>query len=664
MTHNLLHQANRGRPAFRPAVEALETRLTPSLSFGVEQLWATDKAPYAVAVADFSGDGRPDLVTADKTSGTVSVLLNTTAPGATTTNFAVAQTFAVGNGPTSVAVGDFNGDGRPDIAVANYDDNTVSVLMNTTPSGATTPSFAPRQTFAVGSGPASVAEADFNGDGRPDLAVTKIDGSVSVLLNQTPPGVAFAYFAPQQTFAAGLQPRSIAVGDFNGDGRPDLAVANYFSNSVSILPNTTPAGAATVSFAPQQTFAAGNFPASVVVGDFNGDGRPDLAVANAANVVSVLVNRTPAGAATPSFFAAQTFAAGGATALAVSDFDGDGRPDLVVTNNLANTESVLVNTTSPGAFSPSFAAPQSLLIGNNPVGVAVADFTGDGRPDLVVADSALLGAVVIVNTSSPLDNAVPVVVGQFGTTGVWEFNRTTLTWVQLNPSNASRLAADPQGDVAAEFPGIGVWEYKPLTGWKLLNGVDATALAMDPNGDVTVEFPGYGVGEYLPASGWRILTPSNATLLAMDANGDVAGEFPGYGIQLYRPAASWQQINGVDASALAMNAQGEVVANFPGYGVGAYLPASGWKLLNGVQAQAVAVDAQGDVAAQFAGYGVGEYLPAAGWQSATPANAGLLAADALGALYGGFAGYGVWEFDPALGWHQIRTQDTSALAVA
>ncbi|MHB1846768.1 MAG: FG-GAP repeat domain-containing protein, partial [Deltaproteobacteria bacterium] len=131
--------------------------------------------------------------------------------------FAAQVAYPVGRNPYSVAVGDFNGDGKPDLAVANHNDNTVGVLLNQ--DGGT---FAAQVTYPVGVEPVSVAVGDFNGDGKPDLAVVnQNDNTVGVLLNQ-----GNGTFAAQVPYPVGNWPFSVAVGDFNGDGRPDLAVAN------------------------------------------------------------------------------------------------------------------------------------------------------------------------------------------------------------------------------------------------------------------------------------------------------------------------------------------------------------------------------------------------------------------------------------------------------
>jgi hypothetical protein len=651
--------------AFVPVVEALETRWTPTVTFAGPKTFALGSNPSSVAWGDFNGDGRPDLAVANQSSDSVSVMLNTTAVGAPTPSFAAQRTFAVNATPNDVVVGDFNGDGRPDLAVNVVFSYSFSVLLNTTPAGASTPSFA-RQTFTLG--PALVAVGDFNGDGRPDLAVPNGDSKVLVLVNTTAAGATAVSFADQQAFDTGGGPHSVAVGDFNGDGRPDLTVGNSYDNTLSILLNTTAAGDSTLSFAAQMTFAVGTGPAAVDEADFNGDGRPDLVVANSGSTfhpessVSVLLNTTSAGAASPTFAAQQTFA-GTLHPGTEADFDGDGRPDLVMGNG-NNTFSVLLDTTAAGASTFSFAATQTFAAGSAPV--AAADFNGDGRPDLAAVTGSFTSGTlsVLLNTTNTFASAVSVVVGQFSSTGVWQLNRATNSWSQLTAANATLLAADPQGDVVGEFPGYGVWEHRLSSGWQHLNGIDATALAMNAQGDVVAAFPGYGVGEYLPSTGWRLLTGANASVLAIDALGDVAGAFPGAGVWEFRPASGWRHLNGVDASRLAMDALGDVVANFLGYGVGEYRPASGWALLNGVQAQSLAMDAEGHVTAQFKGYGVGEYLPTSGWRSLTTADAVRVAMVGSGSVFGDFAGSGIWEYDPFRGWFKLTNAVASALAVA
>jgi FG-GAP-like repeat/FG-GAP repeat len=194
-----------------------------------------------VAVGDFNGDGKPDLVVASRNSYTVSVLLNTTAPGAATPSFATHMDFSIGAGPNSVTVGDFNGDGKPDLVVACYGEgrSAVSVLLNTTTTGATTPTFATPVNFDAGNDPRSVTVGDFNGDGKPDLVAaifSDYGSAASVLVNMTAQGATTASFATHVDFATGNGPYSVAVGDFNGDGRPDFAVANY--GGVSVLLNS------------------------------------------------------------------------------------------------------------------------------------------------------------------------------------------------------------------------------------------------------------------------------------------------------------------------------------------------------------------------------------------------------------------------------------------
>ncbi len=302
-------------------------------NFGAATNFAAGTNPFSVAIGDFNGDGRSDLAVANTGSNNVSILL-----GTGTGTFGAATNFAAGTGPFSVAIGDFNGDGRSDLAVANEGSNNVSILL-----GTGTGTFSAATNFAAGTNPRSVAIGDFNGDGRSDLAVTNVSSNnVSILL-----GTGTGTFGAATNFAAGTFPHSVAIGDFNSDGRSDLAVANTGSNNVSIL-----LGTGSETFGAATNFAAGTFPHSVAIGDFNDDGWSDLAVANeGSNSVSILL-----GTGSGTFGAATNFAAGSNPhSVAIGDFNGDGRSDLAVANMNSDNVSILLCSTAPGTLALSSA---------------------------------------------------------------------------------------------------------------------------------------------------------------------------------------------------------------------------------------------------------------------------------------------------------------------
>src|SRR6266704_723014 len=194
-------------------------------------------------------------------------------------------------GSSNIAEGDFNGDGKLDLAVTDYSNNNVSVLL-----GNGDGTFQAPRTFPVGIHPAQVAVGDFNGDGKPDLVVSNVDSNtLSVLL-----GNGDGTFRAAQTFGGvGPKPQTVAVGDFNGDGKPDLVAPNYGSNSISVL-----LGNGDGTFQAAQNYLVDSAPVFVAVGDLNGDGKPDLAVADLHTFnISVLINNSGGSpvVATPTF---------------------------------------------------------------------------------------------------------------------------------------------------------------------------------------------------------------------------------------------------------------------------------------------------------------------------------------------------------------------------
>jgi hypothetical protein len=334
--------------------------------------------PNSVAVGDFNGDGKADIVTANSDTNDVSVLL-----GNGDGTFQPARRYPAGSVPYTIAVGDFNGDGKLDVAVANigYQGHpSISVLL-----GRGDGSFEQAKNYPSNNQPTKLAIGDFNGDGKPDLVVgNRLDGTVSVLL-----GNGDGTFQAPVTYAVGRVPYSVAVGDFNKDGKKDLVVANNGSHSVSVL-----LGNGDGSFAPHEDYLTdtGRYgPYSVQVGDFDRDGKEDLLFADFSdNAVGLLL-----GNGDGTFQGKSTFSVGDSPFdVVIADFDGDGNLDVATANN-SNSVSVLLGN-GDGTFQSAKNYPGE----NSPCSVAVADFNGDGRPDLVTANRAGDSISVLLNISN------------------------------------------------------------------------------------------------------------------------------------------------------------------------------------------------------------------------------------------------------------------------
>ncbi|WP_243317203.1 FG-GAP repeat domain-containing protein [Geothrix paludis] len=326
----------------------VSTRLQgPAGTFALPTRFGVGTEPANLVVADVDGDGRPDLVVANATDQTVSVRLADPAkPGF----FLPAVLLATpGRTPLDVAVGDLNGDGKMDIVVAASGANNVMVFLQ----GSTLGTFLAPVTFPVGGDPQAVTVADLDGDGTLDIAVATTANTVSVLrqLQFSPTLVAQSAV----DYATGVQPVAIKAADLDGDGKLDLLTANY---GATLSPGTQGLsvllqGATAGTFQAPVHYTTGYRSAALVVGDLNGDGKLDVAVANSGlpgdpGSVSVFLQdpATPGALLTPTSYRG----AWGPMGVALGDMNGDGLPDLV----LADGDIVVRfnNPAAPGTFGP------------------------------------------------------------------------------------------------------------------------------------------------------------------------------------------------------------------------------------------------------------------------------------------------------------------------
>ncbi len=347
-------------------------------TFDTARLVPVDGAPSAVAVGDFNHDGNLDMVVANDFGSDLSVLL-----GNGNGTFKPQTLIPLDGRPVAVVVGDFNGDGILDIAALTSD---VFILL-----GNGDGTFRVGGMFAVGTQPRSLAVADFNHDGVLDLAVTEADG-VEVLL-----GNGNGTFKTAKNYRAGDGPVWVATGDFNGDGKVDLVVSDIDQNSGLVSVNVLLGKGNGTFGSPIET---GNLKAgggNVVVGDFNADGKLDVAVGgldvDSEDSMSIAVLF---GDGTGKFNNPEYITTGMNPAfVATADLNGDGNLDLIAVNSYGGDVTVLLgNGHGHFAVGPNYAAG-----GNNP-GYSVAafgDFNGDGRPDLVVTNSATSNLSVLLN---------------------------------------------------------------------------------------------------------------------------------------------------------------------------------------------------------------------------------------------------------------------------
>ena len=344
-------------------------------------------SPQSVTAGDFNRDGKPDLVSVNRDSKDVSVLIGN-ADG--TFKPAVNYLLLLSN-PNAITAADFNADGNQDLAVMAIRDtgfdHDVGILL-----GNGDGSFQTAMTFFGGPADA-LAARDFNGDGKLDLAIPdKLRNKLSIFL-----GNGNGSFQPALIYPTGERPISLAVADFNGDGKLDVATGNYFSFDISML-----LGNGDGTFQNAVTLPYGRPPADIRAGDFNGDGMQDLSILQIADdQVSILLGNGD-GSFKPkvnySIFIGTAASVTVASTLA-GDFNGDGKPDIAVSDSNSN-QVLILDGLGDGTFSLS---PVKSGTAENPKAMAAADFNGDGRPDIAAVN-------FLVNDGIPTNGFVSILL--------------------------------------------------------------------------------------------------------------------------------------------------------------------------------------------------------------------------------------------------------------
>lgn len=577
--------------------------------FGREDV--TVKGGSAFAMADFNGDGNPDLVVVNYNDSSISVFL-----GSSDGSFSWSADYAVGNYPTAVTVGDFTGNGKPDIAVVNNNcqgtcgQGTISVLLN---QGNGT--FSSAVSYNTGSDPIAIVAADFNGDGKLDLAVANAinptqagPGTVSVFINAgkgkfklgkqynagsgivqmsvigtNKPSLAVTNFTAMNginavavlrnngngTFAkpvsyqTGLAPFSVASADFNGDGITDLAVTNSASNSVSVFlgntdgtfqpkvdypvdfgPNrvaaadlrgngksdlvvsagtSTPGGGSLSvllgngdgTFQPDVVYGTGNNPLGIIPGDFNHDGKSDVAFMNGNfPQISFILGNGDGTLYVPAHYSAASVP----VATALGDFNGDGINDMAVLDAKTGDVSILF-----GKADGTFVRHQTLHVGKNPSAVVAGDFNGDGRPDLAITNSGNNTVTILLNSGA----------GKF----------TLGATLPVGNSPSSLIAVDLNGDSKLD---LAVTNLVDSTVSILLGNGDGTfqpqktySTNAGPSSIVAADFNGDGKLDLAVADSFTPLTPQDQGLVSvLYGNGDgTFGTNVDFGIGSASPSA-------------------------------------------------------------------------------------------------------------------------------
>lgn len=512
--------------------------MTDSIYFKPAVNFTTGSLPIGVAMGDLDGDGKADMVVTNSGPNNMFVYRNTSSTGAINAGtFATPVSISTGLGPHYVKIADLNADGKPEIIVANTatSSNSISIYRNTSTTGSI--SFAARVDISSPTAPIDLGIGDFDKDGRPDIAVVgQSSGSVRILQNLVSgTNITTASFALAATLTTGTTPYKIYCGDLDNDGKTDVAVTNYGSGTVSLYHNTGSVGA--ISFSAATTLTTGTAPTGIAGGDIDGDGNTDIITTNSgAPTISVFRN-TNATAGTLSFNTGVTFTTNAIPEdVVLADVNGDGKPDIAVGNYNSANVSVYRNTATAGNITAtSLAAKVDLPCGTNPAGMAWNDVDNDGKADLAVVSGNSSYISILKNYPLPPVGAIS------GPDSVCAGSAATLTatvaggrWLSTNTSVATVSATGVVYAIAAGTDTILYYTVAQGDTNYTAHAITTGALVSVGNITATTNSICTGAGTALENSVSGGTWSSNAPGIAsVDGNGFVTGIATGTAIISY-----------------------------------------------------------------------------------------------------------------------------------
>jgi len=360
---------------------SLPPRILDSSAFDAPLIFNPGNGPGQTRVADFDGDGRPDLAVAHQYG--VAVFRNS-GTGSVAGIFSPKFDLPVGQITFDLHAADFDGDGKLDLVAINYNESTASIFRNISTNGVI--ASAPKVDFAAGTDPHNSTVGDIDGDGKLELIVTSFSqGKIRILRNTSGPGS--INFAPPVEFATLPAPHGVGVQDLDGDGKPDVVVVSHTTSTPGtiIFRNVSTPGVIDGS----SLQAVGTLPAngaSLAFGDFDGDGRPDLVTCSwFSSSVTIYQNLHQSGGLTNTSFGPPVTlpSAGRTKRIAVTDLDGDGRVDLAFPSELSDALGIYRNIGGTNGINSSWFAPRlDLACGWNGDGISIGDIDLDGMPDI------------------------------------------------------------------------------------------------------------------------------------------------------------------------------------------------------------------------------------------------------------------------------------------